>query len=93
MLLIPCPFCGPRPEDEFVFGGEAHVRRPGYYDAVSDREWADYLFMRSNAKGRSAERWCHLYGCRQWFHMLRDTVSHRIERVYGIEEGSPEVDA
>jgi sarcosine oxidase, subunit delta len=28
MLLVPCPYCGPRPEVEFRGGGEAHVKRP-----------------------------------------------------------------
>ncbi|MDE0284484.1 MAG: sarcosine oxidase subunit delta, partial [Gammaproteobacteria bacterium] len=27
MLLIPCPWCGPRNEDEFLNGGEADKRR------------------------------------------------------------------
>ncbi len=25
MLLIPCPYCGPRSEEEFSYGNEAHV--------------------------------------------------------------------
>ena len=28
MLLIPCPWCGPRDEIEFHYGGEAHIARP-----------------------------------------------------------------
>ena len=28
MLLIPCPYCGERPEIEFAYGGEAHIARP-----------------------------------------------------------------
>ena len=28
MLLITCPYCGPRPEIEFRCGGEAHIARP-----------------------------------------------------------------
>ena len=28
MLLIPCPWCGARPENEFRYGGEAHIARP-----------------------------------------------------------------
>ncbi|MBS0397922.1 MAG: sarcosine oxidase subunit delta, partial [Proteobacteria bacterium] len=27
MLLINCPWCGERPEPEFVHGGQAHVAR------------------------------------------------------------------
>jgi sarcosine oxidase subunit delta len=29
MLLIECPWCGPRDEIEFSYGGEAHRVRPG----------------------------------------------------------------
>ena len=29
MLLIPCPWCGPRDEAEFHYGGQAHVAVPG----------------------------------------------------------------
>ena len=28
MMLIECPFCGPRDETEFSCGGEAHIARP-----------------------------------------------------------------
>ena len=28
MLLIDCPYCGERPEPEFVYGGQAHIARP-----------------------------------------------------------------
>ncbi|MFO1061925.1 MAG: sarcosine oxidase subunit delta [Dongiaceae bacterium] len=28
MLLITCPYCGPRDEEEFSYGGEAHIARP-----------------------------------------------------------------
>ena len=27
MLLIHCPYCGPRPELEFAYAGQAHVAR------------------------------------------------------------------
>ena len=48
MLLIPCPWCGPRPENEFHYGGEAGVARPPDPSAVDDAAWADFLYMRSN---------------------------------------------
>ena len=51
MLQLQCPFCGLRDESEFSFGGEAHIARPLEPDALSDEEWADYLFNRSNVKG------------------------------------------
>jgi len=28
MLLIPCPWCGPRNEMEFSYGHEGHIARP-----------------------------------------------------------------
>jgi heterotetrameric sarcosine oxidase delta subunit len=89
MLLIPCPWCGPRDEAEFRCGGEAHIARPKHPDALSDAAWADYLFMRANPKGRLRERWVHSVGCRRWFNLVRDTVSHEIVAVYRMGEAGP----
>jgi sarcosine oxidase, subunit delta len=77
MLLIPCPWCGPRAEPEFQFGGEPAFR-PVPAASVSDETWANYLFFRSNEKGRHRELWCHGDGCGRWFLVERDTVSHAI---------------
>ena len=88
MLRIPCPWCGIRDETEFRFGGEAHVERPGL--EVSDAAWADYLFNRENPKGLHYERWCHVYGCSQWFNVVRDTVTHEIHAVYEMGEPRPD---
>jgi heterotetrameric sarcosine oxidase delta subunit len=87
MLRIDCPWCGVRDEPEFSYGGEAHVSRPEA--GCSDEEWAQYLFYRSNPRGSHAERWCHSYGCGQWFNVLRDTVSHEIHAVYRMGEPPP----
>jgi heterotetrameric sarcosine oxidase delta subunit len=91
MLLIECPWCGPREEPEFHYGGQAHVARPTDPSALSDADWAAYVFMRDNPKGPFAERWCHSAGCRRWFNVLRDTVSHRVLAVYRMGETPPEV--
>ena len=40
-------------------------------------------------KGVLAERWVHAHGCRRWFNLLRDTVSHRIIAAYRIGERPP----
>ena len=92
MLLITCPWCGPREESEFSYGGEAHIVRPKDPDALSDLEWADYLFMRKNPSGRYLERWLHAAGCRRWFNAERDTVSYRIKSVYKISDPAPRGD-
>lgn len=77
MLLIPCPWCGPRNEPEFTYGGEP-ATRPGPAADVSDGDWAGYLYMRRNDKGAHRELWCHAQGCGQWFTLERDTVTHVI---------------
>ena len=89
MLLIPCPWCGPREESEFSCGGEAHLERPLEPDGLSDEAWADYVFMRANPKGPHRERWVHSHGCRRWFNVERDTLSHRIVAVYEMGQEAP----
>lgn len=91
MLRINCPWCGVRDEDEFGFGGQAHIARPKPADQVSDDEWAEYLFFRDNPKGAHYERWQHRFGCRQWFNVARHTVTHAILAVYRLDEPRPEV--
>ena len=89
MLLIECPYCGPRDETEFHAGGEAHIARPEQPDALTDAEWADYLFMRKNTKGWFSERWVHAAGCRRWFNVERHTVTHEIRRTYQMAAAAP----
>ena len=90
MLMIECPWCGPRTEEEFTCGGQSHIERPAHPETASDQEWADYLYQRINPKGVHYERWRHTYGCRQWFNVARDTVSHEIVAVYKMTEPKPD---
>lgn len=90
MLLIRCPWCGPREELEFRNGGEAHIARPADAMNVSDADYAQYLFMRKNPKGWHYERWNHVAGCRRWFNALRHTVTHEIAATYKPGEKKPE---
>lgn len=76
MLLIPCPWCGPRDEAEFHYGGQAHLAHPEDPSALTDEQWARYLFFRDNPKGPFAERWTHSAGCRRWFNAVRDTSTN-----------------
>jgi len=80
MLRITCPWCGPRDEIEFRYGGQGGIAYPPDPDALSDEAWAAYLFMRDNPKGEHDERWVHGAGCRRWFEVVRDTVTHEIVR-------------
>jgi sarcosine oxidase subunit delta len=79
MLLIPCPICGPRPELEFSYGGEANLVRPRDPSSVSDQDWAAFLYARSNPKGTHRERWRHVHGCGRFFSVARNTVSEKFE--------------
>ena len=89
MFLIECPWCGERDESEFNCVGEAHIARPLETEKMSDQDWADYLFMRSNPKGLHREQWLHAAGCRRYFNAERDTVSYRISGTYKIGERPP----
>jgi len=89
MLLIECPYCGERPELEFVYGGQAHIARPAIPAEFSDQQWADYLYRRDNPKGVHAERWRHTHGCGRFFNALRDTSTDHFLTTYGIGEPSP----
>ena len=84
MLKIECPFCGNKNETEFSCGGEAHIARPLAENKITDLAFSEYLFMRDNPKGVFLERWCHTSGCRRWFNMARDTVSHEIIEIYAM---------
>ncbi|MCQ4043348.1 sarcosine oxidase subunit delta family protein [Streptantibioticus rubrisoli] len=90
MLLIPCPWCGPRDEAEFHYGGQAHVPYPDDPAALTDEQWARYLFFRDNPKGPHAERWSHAAGCRRWFNAVRDTATNELLAVYRVGEARPD---
>jgi sarcosine oxidase subunit delta len=74
-FLVPCPMCGPRPVDEFSWGGELTPRpAPG----SDDRELFRTLYMRRNVAGPQSEWWCHSSGCREWFLATRDTSTGEV---------------
>ena len=72
-MRIPCPYCGERDAQEFVYRGDADPVRPDRDDA-----FYDYVYLRANAAGPMREHWYHAQGCRTWIVVTRDTVSHAI---------------
>ena len=90
MLLIACPYCGERPENEFRYGGEAHIARPLRPSDLDDAAWAEFLYFRSNPKGLHAERWRHIHGCARFFNCVRDTMTDKIVATYKVGEPRPE---
>lgn len=87
MQLFTCPFCGPRIESEFHFGGDAGNTRPE--GEVESAAWANYLYFKNNDRGAAREIWMHL-PCREVFVMERDTLTHD---VIGVESLAPEAHA
>ena len=82
MLLIHCPYCGvERPELEFTYAGEAHIARAADPSKLTDEEWKNHLYIRSNPRGTHFERWRH-YGCGRFFNAVRDTVSDKFMLTY-----------
>ncbi len=84
-MLIPCPYCGLRPESEFTIRGDAAPRRPALLaepaslDADATAAMAHYVYARENPAGLVNEYWYHGAGCRSWLVVHRDTVTHEIK--------------
>jgi heterotetrameric sarcosine oxidase delta subunit len=76
VLLIPCPWCGPRAQVEFTYGGDATVQRPA--PDAPEAEWVAFVYLRDNPAGAHDELWFHGAGCRQWLKLRRDTRTHDI---------------
>ena len=91
MMLLSCPWCGARDENEFVCAGTSHIARAA--TEASDAQWAQYLFFRDNPKGVHLERWRHAYGCGLWFNLARHTVTHEVLAVYPISAAPPPLPA
>ena len=65
---------------------EAGLVRP-VGSGVSDAEWAAYLYLRSNTRGRHRERWRHTHGCGRYFIAERDTEDDVIVSTSRIDAG------
>ena len=79
MKILTCPVNGPRPIQEFFFGGELRVMPDA--GAASDEQWADYVFNRSGEPGIQREWWYHI-ATNTWFIAERDMVSDEFIRTY-----------
>ena len=87
MIKINCPILGLRPETEFVYGGDAAVKRPA--NAEQDMApWLDYVFNRDNPRGTHREYWQHIQA-RHWLVVERDTLTHNVVDVTLAREAQP----
>ena len=87
MFYLRCPYCQEeRDEQEFSYSCEAGIERPTNSEAASSADWADYLFMRENRKGRQMEQWVHSAGCRKFFVVERDNLTNEVYGVFTCAE-------
>ena len=76
MILLPCPWCGPRDAAEFHHVGEASPRPD---PRTADRaQWRHYLYFRSNPRGWTTETWYHRAGCRRYIRVERHTDTNEV---------------
>lgn len=75
---LDCPNCGVRPVWEFHFAGPSRKRPDPGDAAISERQWAEYLYNRPNTCGQQTEWWYHRSACKTWFLAHRDTRTNEV---------------
>ena len=86
-MRIPCPFCGPRGNEEFTYLGDGAVRRPDPNAPDAARAFYEYVYLRDNPSGQHRELWYHGGGCRGWLVVTRNTRTHEISDVKFADGG------
>ena len=86
MLNIKCPYCGDRSQKEFAYGGDGTIIRPELNKDISDEKWDEFVYLRKSPRGKHIELWHHIAGCRQWFKVQRDTVTHEVFKTAKMNE-------
>ena len=85
-MRIPCPHCGERGNAEFVYQGDASLRRPAPQfgepsASAASPDWMNYVYTRTNTPGKQREYWLHAYGCGALLVVIRDVSTHEISHV------------
>jgi heterotetrameric sarcosine oxidase delta subunit len=75
-MRIPCPFCGERDLSEFSYLGDA-ARHPDLGADLAEPLF-EAVYLRDNPAGPHEELWHHVFGCRSWLIVTRNTVTHEI---------------
>jgi heterotetrameric sarcosine oxidase delta subunit len=74
MILLPCPWCGPRDASEFGHVGETPPRPDPR--TATPQDWRAYLYLRPNTRGWVRETWYHRMGCRRYIRVERHTETN-----------------
>ena len=77
-MRIPCPYCGLRSHEEFVYYGDATLRRPDPAAPDAGQAFFEYVYIRENPAGPHRELWFHQGGRHEWLVVTRDTRTHAI---------------
>ncbi|MDQ8700705.1 sarcosine oxidase subunit delta [Hyphomicrobium sp. LHD-15] len=80
-MRIACPYCGERSLDEFLYSGDATVKRPDFASPTAANEFVSYTYERSNPPGMHRELWYHSAGCHAWLVVTRGIATHAITSV------------
>ena len=83
MKILTCPVNGPRPLQEFHYGGE--WRDMPDPESASDEAWADYVFNRRGSPDVKREWWYHI-ASGIWFVAERNNVTDEILRTYLLDD-------
>ncbi|WP_227284470.1 sarcosine oxidase subunit delta [Boseongicola sp. H5] len=79
-MRITCPLCGDRDSREFsIRGHETYLDRPA--PDAGEAAWDNYLHLRDNPAGETAELWYHGAGCAAWLRVRRNTLTHEVLKV------------
>lgn len=85
-MRIQCPFCGGRDLSEFTVVGAASCRRPNPDEPNAQARFFEAVYLRDNPAGSHEELWYHVFGCRRWLQVTRDTRTHEVFAVAFAKE-------
>ncbi len=93
---LACPFCGPRPLEEFLFrktvpnvgtgfaiGADAGVGTAG----AKEVDAYEQVYLRVDSAEHSVEEWQHVAGCRAWLLVDRNPSTGLVYSVALVGDG------
>jgi len=85
-MRICCPYCGDRDLHEFVYLGDASLKRPDPNAPDALEQFTAYVYQRDNTAGAHRDFWYHSAGCHAWLVVTRNTLTHEILAVESAKE-------
>jgi sarcosine oxidase subunit delta len=85
-MRICCPYCGDRDLREFVYLGDAALKRPDPNAPGALEQFTAYVYQRDNTAGAHRDFWYHAAGCHAWLVVTRNTLTHDILAVESAKE-------